>query len=243
MIASATKRIAMSVIIWISSILLTILLFMIMLALRAVTFPFDGKRKIQHAQCFWWSETVILLNPYWNVTVEGLENIDKDRTYVMVANHQSMADIVMLFQTRMQFKWIAKDSLFRVPFLGWCMSLAKHIRLKRTNLSSIRKAYREASNWIDNGVSVMFFPEGTRSETGVLGDFRNGAFKLAQKKKVAVLPIAIQGTGGAISKGKWTFNTSRTIRMTVLPALEPDSFQGNVRSLMNTARREINKAL
>ncbi|MBI9113093.1 1-acyl-sn-glycerol-3-phosphate acyltransferase [Maridesulfovibrio ferrireducens] len=243
MIASATKRIAMSAIIWASSILLTILLFLVMLTLRAMTFPFDRKRKIQHAQCFWWSEIVIRINPYWNVAIEGLDNIDKDRTYVVVANHQSMADIAMLFQTRMQFKWIAKDSLFRVPFLGWCMSLAKHIRLKRSNLSSIRKAYREASIWIDNGMSVTFFPEGTRSETGDLGTFRNGAFKLALKKKVAVLPIAIQGTGGAIPKGKWIFNTSSTIRMTVLPALEPDDFQGDVRLLMDTAREAIRKAL
>lgn len=233
----------MSAVIWTTSILFTIFLFTVMLVLTAVTFPFDRKRKIQHAQCFWWSEVVIRLNPYWDVVVEGLENIDKDRTYVVVANHQSMADIVMLFQTRMQFKWIAKDSLFRVPFLGWCMSLAKHIRLNRTNLSSIRTAYREASNWIDNGISVMFFPEGTRSETGALGDFRNGAFKLAQKKKVAVLPIAIQGTGGAISKGKWVFNTSSTIRMTVLPALEPEDYQGDVRLLMDTARMVIQKAL
>ncbi len=241
--ASNSKRIFMSAVIWTSSIFLTIFLFMVMLALFAVTFPFDRKRKVQHAQCFWWSEIVIRLNPYWNVVIEGLDNIDKDRTYVVVANHQSMADIVMLFQTRMQFKWIAKDSLFRVPFLGWCMSLAKHIRLKRANLSSIRKAYREASNWIDNGVSVMFFPEGTRSKTGALGDFRNGAFKLALKKKVAVLPIVIQGTGGAMPKGKWTFNTSSTIRLTVLPALEFDDFQGDVRLLMDTARGEIQKAL
>ncbi len=237
------KKIFMSVIIWTLSILFTILLFMVMLTLRAVTFPFDRKCKIQHAQCFWWSGIIIRLNPYWNVIVEGLDNIDKNSTYVVVANHQSMADIVMLFQTRMQFKWIAKDSLFRVPFLGWCMSLAKHIRLNRTNLSSIRKAYREASNWIDNGMSVMFFPEGTRSETGALGAFRNGAFKLAQKKKVAILPVAIQGTGEAMPKGKWIFNTSSTIRMTVLPALEPEDYQGDVRLLMDTTRREIQKAL
>lgn len=201
MIASAIKRIAMSAVIWTSSILLTILLFMAMLALSAVTSLFDRERKIQHAQCFWWSEMVIRLNPYWNVVIEGLDNIDKNRTYVVVANHQSMADIVMLYQTRMQFKWIAKDSLFRIPFLGWCMSLAKHIRLKRTNLSSIRKAYREASNRIDKGMSVTFFPEGTRSENGDLGDFRNGAFKLALKKRWRFFPSPFRAPAEPCPKG------------------------------------------
>lgn len=243
MISSAPKQMATSVVIWTYSILLTILLFLVMLVLTVATFLFDKKRKIQHTQCFWWSDSIIRINPYWKVAIEGLDNIDKNRTYVIVANHQSLTDIVLLFQTRMQFKWIAKDSLFRIPFLGWCMSLAKHIRLQRANRSSISQAYQEASKWIDSGVSVTFFPEGTRSDTGDLGAFRSGAFKLALDKKVPILPIAIKGTGKTIPKGSWTFNTCSTIRMTILPALEPDAFHDNVRLLTDTARREIQKAL
>lgn len=243
MVAAALKQKAMSLIIWTTSILLTILLFLVMLIFTVATFLFDKKRKIQHAQCFWWSDSVIRINPYWKVVIEGLDKVDKNRTYVIVANHQSLTDIVLLFQTRMQFKWIAKDSLFQIPILGWCMSLAKHIKLRRANRLSISQAYREASKWIENGVSVTFFPEGTRSETGNLGTFHIGAFKLALKEKVPVLPIAIQGTGNTMPKGSWTFNTSITIRMTILPALEPDAFHDNVCLLADTARKEIQKVL
>ena len=219
------KRLLATTLIWGSVSFLTFVLFLVMLLLTALTFPFDTVRRRQHSQCFWWSDAVISANRYWNVTVLGLEHINFNRACVIVANHQSLADIVMLFQTRMQFKWIAKDSLFRTPVLGWCLSLAKHVRLKRNELSSIRKSYQEASAWIDRGVSVMFFPEGTRSESGELQDFRNGAFKLAFKTKVAVLPIAIHGTVNAMPKGKWFSSSHGAIRMTVLPLLEPDDFQ------------------
>jgi 1-acyl-sn-glycerol-3-phosphate acyltransferase len=93
-----------------------------------IFFPFDRKRKIAHAQCFWWSDAVTALNPYWDVKVEGLDNIDHHKTYVIVANHQSLADIVLIYKIKMQFKWVAKESLFKVPVLGWNMRLAKHIR-------------------------------------------------------------------------------------------------------------------
>jgi 1-acyl-sn-glycerol-3-phosphate acyltransferase len=238
------KRGILSAVIWAAITLLTILLFVVMLTITVFTSLFDKKRKRQHAQCFWWSEAVIRLNPYWHVTVSGLENIDRNRTYVVVANHQSLADIVLLFQTRMQFKWIAKDSLFRIPFLGWCLSLAGHVRLERNELSSIRRSYREASGWIDKGVSVMFFPEGTRSETGKPGPFHNGAFRLAREKKIAVLPIAIHGTASVMSKGKWVFNHAGTIHMTVLPSLESDYLQSiDMKQIINSARELIQATL
>lgn len=229
---------------WASTSFLTILLFVVMLLLTAVTFPFDKRRRRQHSLCFRWSDAVIGANPYWSVTVHGLEHIDCDRTCVIVANHQSHADIAMLYQTRMQFKWIAKDSLFRIPFLGWCMSLARHVRLRRDSLSSIRRAYQEASAWIDKGVSVMFFPEGTRSESGEMQAFHNGAFKLALKKKVPVLPIAIQGTWSAMPRGKWLFNPDGHISMTVFSALEPDDFQSrSAESLKKAAWEMIHNAV
>ena len=225
---------AMSIAIWFSTVWLTVLLYLVMLTATALTFSFDKSRKIQHFLCFWWSDAVIFFNPYWRVRVRGIENIDHGRTYVIVANHQSMADIVLLFQTRMQFKWVAKNSLFRVPILGWCMTLARHVRLKRENFSSIKQAYRQAENWIDSGVSVMFFPEGTRSRTGEMSSFRNGAFKLAMKKQMPILPIAIDGTENAAPKGKWMFRPSGTITMTILPKLDP----GN-RSYQNMERIKL----
>lgn len=92
----------------------------------------------------------------------------------------------------MQFKWVAKASLFKVPFIGWSLGLAKHIRLSRGNFSSIKKVYRQAASWLKEGMSVLFFPEGTRSANDEMGQFQNGAFKLAIKEKVPILPVAIE---------------------------------------------------
>ena len=213
-----------SAIIWVLLGFLTILLYFVMLFVSVISMPFDPKRRLTHAQCFWWSDAVIALNPYWEVKVSGLENIDRKRTYVVVANHQSLADIVVVYQTKMQFKWVAKDSLFRVPFIGWELSLAKHIRLMRGSMGSIKKIYREAAQLLRSGMSVLFFPEGTRSETNEMKDFQNGAFKLAIKEGVPVLPIVIEGTGDAIPKGSWMLTTKVPASLKVLPSIETAGF-------------------
>ncbi|OGX16044.1 MAG: hypothetical protein A2166_05370 [Omnitrophica WOR_2 bacterium RBG_13_41_10] len=191
-----------------------------MALVSTVLFPFDKKRKFTHAQCFWWSNAVTALNPYWDVKVEGLKNIDHNQTYVVVSNHQSLADIVLMYKTRMQFKWVAKESLFKIPFLGWNMFLAKHIMLRRGEFSSIKKVYKEAVQWLRSGISVLFFPEGTRSNDLAMGEFQNGAFKLAIKEKVPILPILIQGTRDAIPKGSWRFTTKISCLLKVLPPID-----------------------
>ena len=186
---------------------------------------------------------MIALNPYWKVTVEGLHNIDPKKTYVIIANHQSLADVVMAYQTRMQFKWVAKASLFAIPVLGWSMSLGKHIRLERGSFSSIKQIYKEAAAWLRGGMSVLFFPEGTRSETGDLKDFQNGAFKLAIREKIPVLPISINGTGDAIPKGSWLFTSKVPVSLKVLPAIDAAKFHiADFAKLRDLAREAIEEA-
>jgi len=209
-----------SVGIWAGSILATIILFFVVLALTIALYPFDRKKKITHRQCFWWSDAVIGMNPFWSLKLAGLENISPQKTYVAIANHQSLADIAVLYKTKMQFKWVAKKSLFNIPFIGWCLSLIKHIRLERGEYGSIKRVYREAAGWLRKDMSVLFFPEGTRSETNRMNDFQNGAFKLAIKEKKPVLPICIDGTRDAIPKGSWIFRSNVSVKLTVLPAIE-----------------------
>lgn len=238
------KKIVVSAFIWLHISFLTILLFFVMLCVSGLEFFFDKKRKWSHSQCFWWSDTVLRTNPFWKVDVQGLEQIDKSRTYVIVANHQSIADIIILYQTRMQFKWVAKDSLFRIPFLGWCMHLAKHINLVRGSSTSILHVYRKAGTWLKDDISVMFFPEGARSKTGELTKFHSGAFKLAIKKGVPILPIAINGTANAIPKGKLILPSNASISMTVLPAIETEGLHPrDCTRLMDSARTMIENAL
>ena len=233
------KKAIQSLAIWVFCTALTILLYFVML-LIIILFPGDKMRKIAHAQCFWWARAVVWLNPYWDVSVSGLENIDYKKTYVIVANHQSLADIVIIYLLKMQFKWVAKESLFKVPFVGWCLSLAKHVKLERGDFGSIKHIYREADYWLKEGMSVLFFPEGTRSDSGEIKEFQNGAFKLAIKEKAAVLPISITGTGSAIPKGTWLFQTKVPAHIKVLPAIETSGFaNADFAKLRDLARSAI----
>jgi 1-acyl-sn-glycerol-3-phosphate acyltransferase len=227
-----------SIVIWIITGLLLVLLFLAMAFFTIILYPFDRKRKFVHAQCFWWADAMTTFNPYWKVNVSGLENIDHHKRYVVVSNHQSLADIIVMYKTKMQFKWVAKDSLFKIPFLGWNMGLAKHIRLVRGDYSSIKKVYREAALWLRKGVSVLFFPEGTRSEDGTVGAFQNGAFKLAIKEKVSILPIIIKGTENAIPKGSWRFTTKILCEIKVLPAIDTSTYNTQDFSIL----RDLTKA-
>ena len=211
--------------IWVVITALTVLLFFVEAILTIILFPFDRQRKIIHSQCFWWADAVIGFNPYWHIQVSGLENIDRHKTYVVVANHQSLADIAIMYETHMQFKWVAKESLFKIPFIGWCLSLTKHIKLSRGNFGSIKKVYREAAYWLRNDMSVLFFPEGTRSRTDKMNEFQNGAFKLAIQEKKPILPIVIDGTRDAIPKGSWIFKTKVKGKLTVLPPVETQDLQ------------------
>lgn len=218
------KQSIQSLLIWFVGITLVVLLFFAMALLSIILFPFDKKRKIVHSQCFWWTDAITALNPYWAVKISGLENIDHCKTYVVVSNHQSLADIVLMYKTKMQFKWVAKESLFKIPVLGWNMHLAKHIRLRRGDFSSIKKVYREAGEWLKKKVSVVFFPEGTRGSNQGIGEFQNGAFKLAIKEKVPILPVMIEGTKDAIPKGSWRFTTKISCAIRVLPSIDTASF-------------------
>ena len=234
----------LSLFFWVACVLLLALLYLVMLVLLVFTFPFDPQRKILHRQCYWWSSAVIGLNPFWKVKVSGLEHIDPKCTYVIVANHQSLADIVVLYQIRAQFKWVAKESLFSIPFLGWCLGLCKHISLKRKNQGSIRDVYREAIRYIRSGMSVLFFPEGTRSDTEEMNLFQAGAFKLAISEKVPILPIAISGTRNAIPKGSWVMDSTVFCNLTVLEPIETASLHhSGVPQLSETVRSRIAEKL
>lgn len=236
------KRIFLSIIIWSTSVILTITLYFVMLFVTVILYPFDKKRAVAHSQCFWWADAIFALNPYWDLYVAGLENIDHKKTYVIIANHQSLADIIIMYKTRMQFKWVAKESLFSVPFVGWSLSLAKHIKLERGKFSSIKKVYREAAGWLRSGESVLFFPEGTRSATAEMKDFQNGAFKLAIKEKVPILPISIEGTGDAIPRGTWLFKIKIPTRLKVLPAIETSGYgPADFAALRDAAKAALEK--
>jgi 1-acyl-sn-glycerol-3-phosphate acyltransferase len=218
-------EILQSILIWITGAFLTMSAFLASLVLRIIPLPIRNREKLVHAQCFWWADSLVALNPYWKLTVEGLENIDHNQTYVIVANHQSLADIIIIYKTHMYFKWVAKRELLKLPFIGGLLWVNDHVLLSRGEFGSIKAVYRQAAVWLRKGVSMLFFPEGTRSHTDEMNEFQNGAFKLAIKEKRPLLPVFIGGTREAIPKGGWIFKTQVSGRLVILPPIDTTEYK------------------
>jgi len=191
-----------------------------------ITAPWDKQRRLAHRLIIYlWGRPIVKANPFWKLAIGGTGNIDPKQTYIVVCNHSSLADILCLYCLDLQFKWVAKRSLFRVPFLGWSMSLAKYVALERGRTGSIRESYEKAKDWLKQGMSVLIFPEGTRSLDGSLGDFKNGAFKLAIESQRPILPIRLRGNEKIIAKGKKTVAAKVEASLTVLPAVSTEGMK------------------
>jgi len=164
---------------------------------------FDSSGNISHLVARLWGR-IQLRTTGTTVKIQGQENIDPRKSYILVSNHQSNFDIfALLGYLPIQFRWTAKAELFRIPFLGWSMSRIGYIPIER---DSPKKAYRSmlrAAEKVQKGVSVMIFPEGTRSPDGSLQRFKKGVFLIALKSQAPILPIAIRGTGKIMQKGDW----------------------------------------
>lgn len=213
-----------SIFIWAGIIGITLGLAPLHFLVSGLTRPFDQGRKIVHSLNALWARAIIWINPFWKCSWHGLENIDQDQTYVIVSNHQSYGDILMLFGLGVPFRWVAKKNLFYIPFLGWAMSLAGYIRLERGNLASIRKCVEESVTLLKGGISVLMFPEGTRSRDGRIGKFKNGAFRMAIQSQRPILPVIVTGTRDAIPRGTWVFNYQVKAQILVKPPIEVSSY-------------------
>ena len=175
-------------------------MFPVALLCWALTLPFDRRKVILHRLTCFWASLYTWLNPAWPVKVVGRERIDPNEAYVMVANHQSLLDIFVLFRIFRHFKWVSKVENFRIPFIGWNMRLNDYIQLKRGDRSSVAVMLRTCRENLAAGNSIMMFPEGTRSTTGKLRGFKPGAFDLAKDAKRPLLPIVVHGTASALPK-------------------------------------------
>ncbi len=218
------KRIG-SAVFWFFLVASSILLFPIALALWAVTVLFDRRLVLLHRFTCLWASLYTWLNPIWQITIEGRDKIRSGVTYVMVANHQSLLDILVLFRLFRHFKWVSKIENFRVPAVGWNMSLNGYIELRRGDKESIDHMLDTCDQTLREGNSIMMFPEGTRSADGRLKNFKHGAFTLAKRAQVAILPIVIEGTSEALPKRGFVLRGRHAIRVRVLDAIPYQSFK------------------
>ncbi len=165
-----------------------------------------------------WAMTRV--NPSWRITISGDYPEDPRHPYVVISNHQSLADIPVVSCLPWEMKWVGKTELFSIPIVGWMMRLAGDIQLDREQARSGARALLQARNYLRKRCSVIFFPEGTRSRDGRVLSFNPGAFHLAVREQVPILPIVVEGTGGALPKNDWRFGESSDIRVHILPAVE-----------------------
>jgi 1-acyl-sn-glycerol-3-phosphate acyltransferase len=188
---------------WLVLILCVLILFPVMLVLRVVTAPFDRGRYIVGRPFRWIGIVVAALNPLWHFRRSGVRIPDPRRPYVVVSSHESFADILLISHLPWEMKWLSKAELFRIPVLGWMMSLAGDIPIRRGVGPSALEAIEQCKVVLRRHVSVMIFPEGTRSATGRMLPFKDGAFRLAIEAGVPVLPLVVAGTGTALPKKGW----------------------------------------
>ncbi|MCX6283135.1 MAG: lysophospholipid acyltransferase family protein [Bacteroidetes bacterium] len=211
---------------WFELFFISALLFPVSFLIFLLTFLFDKRLVILHQFTCLWSLIVLKANFMWRIRVVGREKIDKHETYVIVSNHQSGADIIVLFLLWNNYKWVAKRSLYNFPFIGWNMWLNRYIVIDRGKKSSMIKMMEDAATTLRSGSSVMIFPEGTRSKDGRLQTFKTGAFHLALETGKPILPVVITGTTMAIRKGGFLVNKNHDIQAKVLPPIPYASFKG-----------------
>jgi len=212
-------------------------LFFPALLLWALTF-WDPKKRWLAKYTSIWGAHYLAWAPFASVRVEGLERIDRDRPAVYVVNHQSMVDILAVFATRIPYKWVSKVENFYAPFLGWNMWLNGYVPLKRGYLPSILRMVRACLKKLEAGSSLCVFPEGTRSPDGNLISFYRGAFWVAAKKGVPVVPIVVEGTGAILRKKSLQIRPQPTL-VRVLEPIHPDEVARDDRKLRELVRSRM----
>lgn len=236
--------------IWTANGVLVVFWFLWLCLVFAVTVPFDPGRYTVGRWFRRAAMAAVKINPLWDFHVSGVMISDPRRPYVAVANHESFADIFLLSHLPWEMKWLSKDAIFKIPFMGWMMRLAGDIAVKRGSRASRGQALEECRDRLRKKVSVIILPEGTRSPTGELLPFHDGAFRLAVEEGVPILPIAVAGTRNAMPKDSLLFNRARAIARVLEPipteGLSLDdvpALRERARLLITQAREELRREL
>jgi 1-acyl-sn-glycerol-3-phosphate acyltransferase len=212
----------LSALIWASYVAIVILWTPLVLLYRTFTFPWDRDRyrvgRLFHDSAAFAAK----INPFWTFRILDGVHPDDRRPYVFVANHSSFTDVFLVASLPWEMKFLSKKSIFRIPLLGWQMAVAGDVPVVRRDKESARAAIRQMRDRLDRKLSIVLFPEGTRSPDGSLGEFREGAFRLAIEAGVDVLPMAIVGATGGLPKHAFVFHPAKAD----LVVLEPEPTAG-----------------
>ncbi len=215
---------------------------------RLVTWPFD---RGAYAAGYVFRKVVMpnsYLNPLWTFRTSGDVPDDMRKPYVVVANHESFVDMILISHLPFEMKWMSKIEILRIPFLGWMMRLARDIPLVRGDAKSAVRAMQISRERLERRTSVMIFPEGSRSKTGELREFKAGAFKLAIEGQHPILPMAVHGTRDCLRKNDWRQGRA-TAEVRVLEPVPTDGLtmkdlpelRDRIRDMIIAAREDLRR--
>ena len=209
-----------------------------------VCYPFDKKRVVVHRLSKWITDVVFGLPIFMKREVIGLENIDPHKAYVMVLNHNSMVDILSIYNLPLVFKWVSKKEVYRIPIVGQLLYAHGDIVINRASAKeAMQLVHTRGLEWLKKGASVSIFPEGTRSKDGEIHNFKAGAFILAKDAGVPILPIVLDGTNTMVRKG-WLVNWRNKITIRILPAIPAEEVQNrDIKDIMSQVREDMVETL
>jgi 1-acyl-sn-glycerol-3-phosphate acyltransferase len=227
---------------WAFALVTMPILFLGALLVFLVTVAFDRRRVVLHLYSCAWATFYVVANPLWRSRVVGREKLPWKGPAVIVANHMSMLDILVVYGLFRPFKWVSKAEMFRVPIVGWNMIINDHVKIARGDRDSIRNMMAHCRAHLARGMPIVIFPEGTRSRDGRLQAFKDGAFRLAYDAGCPVVPIAVSGTADALPKHGLLLRRRMDALVRVLDPLDPAAFE-SVDALRDAARSAIVAAL
>ena len=210
-------------------------------SLVIITYLFDRSGRTGHGVARLWAKVIVWASGV-KVKFEGLEHVRGEGPYLFMSNHQGAYDIFALEgHLPFHFKWLAKKELFYIPVLGWAMAAAGYISIDREGTRKTVEAMNEAARKIQEGMSVVVFPEGSRSPDGSIQPFKKGGFTLAIKSKVPIIPMSITGSREIMPKGKFAASPGE-IRIRIDHPIETQNYSLKDRKfLMEKVRQTISK--
>ena len=204
-------------------------------------FPWKNGKAPRAVQVFW-SRSVLwfLLIP---IKVTGQENVDPKQSYVFVANHQSFLDVFAVYGwLPNNFKWLMKKEIRKVPFVGTACAVAGHIFVDRSNPRAALQSMDHIKKELVDGISTVIFPEGTRTKTGEMGRFKQGAFKIAMDMGLPVVPLSLNGFFKAMPSGQAFANPRARVSLHIGKPIDISQFN-DINEAMEYLREQIASGL